>query len=54
LDIGGLVPTDRHVEGMVEMMLDATFTAELRQYPVGFVEGDQHRLLIHLPGPAII
>ena len=24
LDIGGLVPVDRHVEGVVEMMLDAT------------------------------
>ena len=24
LDIGGLKPTDRHVEGIVEMMLDAT------------------------------
>ena len=24
LDIGGLTPADRHVEGVVEMMLDAT------------------------------
>src|SRR3990172_10587003 len=24
LDVGGLVPVDRHVEGVVEMMLDAT------------------------------
>lgn len=24
IDIGGLKPTDRHVEGVVEMMLDAT------------------------------
>jgi hypothetical protein len=24
LDIGGLTPTDRHVKGVVEMMLDAT------------------------------
>lgn len=24
MDIGGLIPADRHVEGIVEMMLDAT------------------------------
>ena len=24
IDIGGVIPTDRHVEGVVEMMLDAT------------------------------
>src|SRR3989304_7060735 len=24
LDIGGLIPVDRHVEGVVEMMVDAT------------------------------
>src|ERR671910_1383538 len=29
LDIGGLQPADRHVEGVVEMMLDATQRYEL-------------------------
>ena len=30
MDIGGLVPADRDVEGVVEMMLDATRTTRSR------------------------